>query len=181
MAGLRQNESKRRSDARAAEALVRAETERNERLKLEAQFAWRRIDDAQKVEMISVLSKTPQSVFVIWISGDPEATLLAWQLLDIFQKAGWRAGGEGRSYPNSIVTNVILSGPNAALISPTLESAGLKSSIDPIPPLTGMVVPHNTGVTEANASAVMLVGSRLRPVDEAVLDSAKAQLGKKKQ
>src|SRR5262245_40376832 len=51
--------------AAAAEANKKAEAERLERLKLEAQFAWRRIDDARQAEMISELSKNPQSVFVV--------------------------------------------------------------------------------------------------------------------
>jgi hypothetical protein len=162
--------------ADAAEANRKAETERSERLKLEAQFAWRRIDDARQAEMVSELSKNPQSVFVIWITGDPEAKLLAWQLIAIFQKSHWHAGGEGRQYPDSIVTNVVVAGPGAPSVSTLLARVGLSPGPGPLPPFSGMIVPHETGVTEANANVVILIGSRLRPADTAVMDAVKGQL-----
>jgi hypothetical protein len=163
--------------AEAAEANKKAEAERLERLKLEAQFAWRRIDDARQAEMVSELSRNPQSVFVIWITGDPEAMLLAWQLIAIFQKSHWRAGGEGRQYPDSIITNVVvMGGPSASLVSALLARAGLSPGPGPLPAFTGMIVPHETGVTEANANVVILVGSRLRPADAAVMEAVKGQL-----
>jgi hypothetical protein len=160
-------------------AKQKAESERLERIKLEAQFAWRRITDEQQASIIAELSKhSDQSVFVVWISGDPEATLLSWQLISIFQKAYWRAGGEGRVYPNSILSNVVLDGHNAGLLEPLLAKAGLKPSIGPFPPFAGITVPNDTGVTERNASVSVLVGSRLRPADEEVLAAVKGKFSK---
>ena len=166
------------ADARASEANNKAEEEKLARLKLEAQFAWRRVTVAQKEKMIAELSGSPQSVFVIWITGDPEAMLLAWQLLDIFQKSNWAAGGEGRQYPDSIVTNLLISGPASGVVMPLMKEVGLSPAESTLPPFTGMVIPHPTGVTEGNADVVIVVGSRLRPDDAAVLEAIRGTLGK---
>lgn len=147
-------------------------------MKLEAQFAWRRIDGEHKKRMISELSKSPQSAFVIWITGDPEAMLLAWQLIDIFQKSTWHVGGEGRQFPDFIVTNLVVSGQNASSVIPLLNDAGLSPAAGAMPPFTGVVISHQTGVTEGDSAVVIVVGSRLRPDDAAVLDAIKGTLGR---
>jgi hypothetical protein len=165
------------ANTRASDAAATAESEKIARIKLEAQFAWRRIDDEQKKVMISELSKSPQSVFIIWVTGDPEAMLLAWQLINIFQKSNWHAGGEGRQYPDSIVTNLVVGGHGAAAVLPLLAGVGLSPAEGTMPPFTGMVIPHPTGLTETNADVVIVVGSRLRPDDAAVLDAVKGSLG----
>ena len=92
MAGLRQNELKRRSDEKVGEANARAaEAElRAEQLRLE--LAWRRISDQEAAKMSEVLSRPdlPKIGLRIYhVANDPEATALSQDIAEVFRRNGW--------------------------------------------------------------------------------------------
>jgi hypothetical protein len=93
MAGLRQNELRRRSDEKAAAANERAENASLETERLKAQFSWRMLSSETIGKLRSALKASgPQSVEILYPSGDPESQSLAMLLRSIFRWSGWSVG-----------------------------------------------------------------------------------------
>lgn len=92
MAGIRQNEIKRRSDEKVAEANARAAEAELRTETLRGELAWRRIS-AQEAEKISeVLSRSDLPKFglrIFHVANDPEATTFSQDIAEVFRRNGW--------------------------------------------------------------------------------------------
>ena len=81
------------SNARAAEAAAKAESERLERVKLEARLSPRRLSGNQRDAVISALEKVPAPPTIVVVSRllDTEGNDFADDIANALAKAGWHA------------------------------------------------------------------------------------------
>jgi len=78
------------ADARAAEANVKAEKERLERIRLEEDLAWRRLTNKGRQIIASSLAKFSGQIVSLWYgAGDKEAETFAWELASSLDSAKW--------------------------------------------------------------------------------------------
>jgi hypothetical protein len=92
MAGLRQNELKRRSDAKVAEANIRAAEAELRTEQLRSELAWRRIStqEAEKISEILGHADLPKfGLRIFHVANDPEALTLSQDIAEVFRRNGW--------------------------------------------------------------------------------------------
>ncbi len=151
------------AQAEAAQANARAETARTEqarltveleqehveRLRFQAQFAWRIIYPAQAMQLIETLSASPGAVNIEFFAGDAEATFLALQLERIFIAAKWKVGLSSKSYGSAVFFGVFVPPSDEAErneVLAALRAAGIEPSVAQLPSSSfGFVAPHLPG------------------------------------
>jgi hypothetical protein len=92
MAGLRQNELKRRSDEKVAEANTRAAEAELRTEQLRSELAWRRISTQQAEKLSEILGRADIPKFglrIFHVANDPEAVTLSQDIAEVFRRNGW--------------------------------------------------------------------------------------------
>lgn len=84
------NERAASAEQKAAEATLAAEREQMERVKLEKQFAFRRLTPEQQERIISKLTKIPKGYkFFVYVCPDPDSLQLMQTMQDLMISLGW--------------------------------------------------------------------------------------------
>jgi hypothetical protein len=92
MAGLRQNELKRRSDEKVGEANIRAAEAELRTEQLRSELAWRRISTRQAEKISEILGRADLPKFglrIFHVALDPEALTLSQDIAEVFRRNGW--------------------------------------------------------------------------------------------
>lgn len=91
------------ANARAAEANLKAEQEALARAKIEEQLAPRVLEPDQKDRMVEELKELSGTEFTANVFNDPEALMLLYNLLEVFERAGWilRPSAAGLTIPTT--------------------------------------------------------------------------------
>lgn len=119
------------ANERAEKANKEAEQARLEHEKLKSKLAWRIIPKSDLDVMLPILSSTPSEVKIAWVSGDTETQLLAGQLINVFNKAGWKTHAARRTYLNgSILFGNFVAGdsPEASLVRRAFDAVNSEYS-----------------------------------------------------
>jgi hypothetical protein len=126
------------SDAKVAAASL--ETER-----LRARFAWRSLSSETVQNLASELKSKPGSIWVEYMSGDPESRQYAGQFVMAFRIAGWKVGLRGGN-GHDLWFGIIIpkpEGPSAeatAFIDEAFTRAGFGFNIAPLPQWASSVI-----------------------------------------
>ena len=161
-------ENARAEQARLNVALNR---EQIERLRFQAQFAWRVIPAEAAAKMIEKLSAAPSSIEITFIASDPEATFFAQQLIRIFSLAKWNLSQRAGTYPGIVMFGVFAPGPDTAetrSVRDALLLAGIIPSTQEPPSFSMGSVSSNFSGTPA---ASITIGSKATPEMAGLIDS----------
>jgi hypothetical protein len=126
MAGLRQNELRRRSDERVAAANARAEEAQLKTEQLRKAMAWRRLEDDAFFKLIG---RVKGNAHFVYVDNDPESFHFAVGLQVLLARAGWTVSAP-QPIPYRlqhgalmIPSNVPVSANGVTITVPSLEEA----------------------------------------------------------
>ncbi len=150
---------------------IELEKEQVGRLKFEAQFAWRVIDDPQKQILINTLATLPGTVNISFLNSDPESTFFASQLSNIFSSARWHVNMSAGVYPGSVILGVFIAGSpgtndETQIVESAFSTIGLSFSNQAVAP-----PPMSFGTLLPNAVNIVVGGKPIPDVLSAIQSS----------